>query len=73
MFFKQKKQETEKKTEYEVSYENLAVPEVRKEDPDETKTVDAGMTAAEETAADEEETIVYDTVAIPEIHLKKKK
>lgn len=73
MFFKQKKQETEKKTEYEVSYENLAVPEVRKEDPDETKTVDVGVTAAEETAADEEETIVYDTVAIPEIHLKKKK
>ena len=65
LFWKKKKdQETEHKNEfYQVESENLAVPEVHTAD---------GKHPEEEDER-KNEPICYDDVAIPEIHIRKKK
>lgn len=52
----------EKGHEYNLTYDNLAVPEIHTHEPEE---------AAEEE--DKKPGITYDSVAIPEIHIRKKK
>lgn len=54
------------KKSYDVAYENLAVPEIRTDTGTAAKAPDAS--SQEETV----DTIVYDEVAIPEIHIRKK-
>lgn len=63
MFGKKRgKKDEKKKTTYDVSYENLAVPEVHTE-PE----------ANDEATEDDGESITYESVAIPEIHIRRKK
>ena len=62
MFWK-KKRESDKKAKYVVESEDLAVPEVHKNEVHEDRA----------EIKDEDETITYDNVAIPEIHVRKKK
>lgn len=62
MFWKKKKK-SDKKAKYVVESEDLAVPEVHKNEVHEDKA----------EIKDEDETITYDNVAIPEIHVRKKK
>ena len=52
---------------YRMEQEDLAVPEVH------TGKVDHPDPAPAESAAPQEDPITYDNVAIPEIHLKRKK
>lgn len=52
----------EKKTGYEVKYENLAMPEV-KVDPQSTK---------DEEIQETKESVSYDSLAVPEIHIRKR-
>ena len=59
---KREKKDEKKKGAYDVSYENLAVPEVHTE-PEEK----------EDHEDDNGESITYDSVAIPEIHIRRKK
>lgn len=58
---KEKKREQEKKQGYQISYDNVAVPEVHTQPEEEEKD------SAEETPG-----VNYDSVAIPEIHIRKK-
>ncbi len=72
MFFKGKKQNKDNKSThefYDVKYENLAVPEVHTEPEAEVHT----EPEAEEEMEEEQESITYESVAIPEIHIRKKK
>lgn len=63
MFGKKRgKKDEKKKTTYDVSYENLAIPEVHTE-PE----------ANDEATEDDGESITYESVAIPEIHIRRKK
>ena len=63
MFGKKRgKKDEKKKTTYDVSYENLAVPEVHTEPG-----------ANDEATEDDGESITYESVAIPEIHIRRKK
>lgn len=62
MFFKKNQHRAEKNINYDVTYENLAIPEVH------TK---AGMN--EEEAEEKQDAITYESVAIPEIHIRKNK
>lgn len=61
--FNKKQNNEEQKKNYEVAYENLAVPEVH------TEEGEAEAQAAEEGT----EPISYVDAAIPEIHIRKKK
>lgn len=47
---------------YSVNYENLAVPEVS-----------TGEEPEQEKPEEPEDTVIYDTLAIPEVHFRKKK
>ncbi len=62
MFWKKKK-ESDKKAKYVVESEDLAVPEVHKNEVHEDKA----------EIKEEDASIAYDNVAIPEIHVRKKK
>lgn len=63
MFGKKRKAETKEKHDYDLTYDNLAIPEVHTHDE-----------AAQEETSDTEEppTVTYDSVAIPEVHIRKK-
>lgn len=65
MFSEKAKANANARKNYDVAYENLAIPEVRPE----PKPEDAKKDPSEK---EETESIVYDTVAIPEIHIRKK-
>ena len=62
MFWKKKK-ESDKKAKYVVESEDLAVPEVHKNEVHEEKA----------EIKEENKSISYDNVAIPEIHVRKRK
>lgn len=63
-----KKKNTDGKKNYDLTYENLAIPEIH--------THEMGETAAKEEKvvghSDEKPGVVYDSVAIPEVHIRKK-
>lgn len=59
---KREKKDKKKKSTYDVSYENLAVPEIHTEPETEN-----------EATEDNGESITYESVAIPEIHIRRKK
>ena len=61
--FWNKKEKSDKKAKYVVESEDLAVPEVHKNEVHEEKA----------EIKDENKSIAYDNVAIPEIHVRKKK
>ena len=68
MFWKKKKKQEVKaeKHDYELTYENVAVPEVHTHAPEEAP-------ASPQEKEDEEESVHYENLAIPEIHIRKKK
>lgn len=61
--FWNKKEKSDKKAKYVVESEDLAVPEVHRNEVREDKA----------EIKDEDVSIAYDNVAIPEIHVRKKK
>ena len=56
-------------SEYKIDSENLAVPEVHLAVPE----VHLGEVEGDDDKGESGESIVYDNVAIPEIHIKKRK
>ena len=58
-----KKNEKEKKP-YNLSFDNLAIPEIHTHPSEETSATDQD---------DDQSYVHYDTVAIPEVHIRKKK
>lgn len=66
MFKKKSDKENKKKLDFDVKYENLAVPEIHI-GPKSEKVHD------EIDDAEDTEGITYDSVAIPEIHIRRKK
>jgi len=60
----------DKKKDYNLTYDNLAIPEIHTQsDPDSS---DAVSNPVHTESSDEEANISYD-VAIPEVHIRKKK
>ena len=66
MFKKKLDKENKKKLDFDVKYENLAVPEIHIRPKSEE--IRDEIDDAEDT-----EGITYDSVAIPEIHIRRKK
>lgn len=64
--FKKKSDKENKKLDFDVKYENLAVPEIHI--GSKSEEVHDEIDDAEDT-----ESITYDSVAIPEIHIRRKK
>ena len=66
MFKKKSDKENKKKLDFDVKYENLAVPEIH---------IGSKRDEVQDEIDDEEDTegITYDSVAIPEIHIRRKK
>lgn len=63
MFKKKSDKENKKKLNFDVKYENLAVPEIH-----------VGTDSEDvQDEIDDTEGITYDSVAIPEIHIRRKK
>ena len=62
---KNARKEREKKN-YDLTYENLAIPEIHTHEAEEP--VDR-----EQKETDQKPEVVYDSVAIPEVHIRKKK
>ena len=64
--FKKKSDKENKKLDFDVKYENLAVPEIH---------IGSKSDEVQDEIDDEEDTegITYDSVAIPEIHIRRKK
>ena len=68
MFGKNSKKEEKKN--YDLSYENLAIPEIHTHEQQDERIEDRKEDADESQKG---VGVVYDSVAIPEIHVKKKK
>ena len=66
MFRKNSKKEEKKN--YDLSYENLAIPEIHTHEAEEQ--TDKEPEASGKT--DSKPGVVYDSVAIPEVHIRKK-
>ncbi|MCI5569008.1 MAG: hypothetical protein ACOYBH_06930 [Candidatus Alectryocaccobium sp.] len=66
MFKKKLDKENKKNLDFDVKYENLAVPEIH---------IGSKSDEVQDEIDDEEDTegITYDSVAIPEIHIRRKK
>ena len=62
-----KKKNTDGKKNYDLTYENLAIPEIRTHE-----TGEADEEGKQEKEADHKPGVVYDSVAIPEVHIRKK-
>lgn len=65
-----KKSKREEKKNYDLSYENLAIPEIHTHEQQDEKLENRRESADE---IQKEVGVVYDSVAIPEIHVKKRK
>ncbi len=63
-----KKKNTDGKKNYDLTYENLAIPEIHTHETEET----ADKEKREAKEADQKPGVVYDSVAIPEVHIRKK-
>ena len=63
-----KKKNTDGKKNYDLTYENLAIPEIHTHETGEA----ADKEKREEKEADHKPGVVYDSVAIPEVHIRKK-
>lgn len=63
-----KKKNTDGKKNYDLTYENLAIPEIHTHETEEP--VDKEKRETKE--ADHKPGVVYDSVAIPEVHIRKK-
>lgn len=63
-----KKKNTDGKKNYDLTYENLAIPEIHTHETEET----ADKEKREAKEADHKPGVVYDSVAIPEVHIRKK-
>ena len=63
MFWKKRKAEATEKHDYDLTYDNLAIPEVHTHDE---------TTETETSDTEEPPTVTYDSVAIPEVHIRKK-
>lgn len=63
-----KKKNTDGKKNYDLTYENLAIPEIHTHEAEETTDKEKGETRE----ADQKPGVVYDSVAIPEVHIRKK-
>lgn len=63
-----KKKNTDGKKNYDLTYENLAIPEIHTHEAEEQ--TDKEKRKAKE--ADQKPGVVYDSVAIPEVHIRKK-
>lgn len=61
-----KKKNTDGKKNYDLTYENLAIPEIHTHEAE--QPVDQ-----EQKETDQKPEVVYDSVAIPEVHIRKKK
>ena len=55
-----------KKKNYDLTYENLAIPEIHTHEAEEPAD-------KEQKETDQKPEVVYDSVAIPEVHIRKKK
>ena len=75
MFWKKKeKKKVEEKHEYDVQYENVAVPEVHIHKEEGNVSLGKDMLADVDGDSSEKETMItYDSLAVPEIHIKKKR
>lgn len=59
------------KKDYNLSYDNLAIPEIHKGDTeDEDKDISSDMVSEDNM---DRTHVTYDSVAVPEVHFKKKK
>ena len=63
-----KKKNTDGKKNYDLTYENLAIPEIHTHEAEEQ--TDKEPEASGKT--DSKPRVVYDSVAIPEVHIRKK-
>lgn len=61
-FFKKKKKPSQHEHEYDLTYDNVAIPEVH-----------THKAYCDEDNVDGDSPISYDNVAIPEVHIRKKK
>ena len=75
MFWKKKeKKKVEEKHEYDVRYENVAVPEVHIHKEERNASLGKDINADADADSGEKETVIaYDSLAVPEIHIKKKR
>ncbi len=62
-----KKKNTDGKKNYDLTYENLAIPEIHTHE-----TGEADKEPEEYHKTDSKPGVVYDSVAIPEVHIRKK-
>ena len=61
-FFKKKKKPSQNEHEYELTYDNVAIPEVH-----------THKAHCDDDNVNDDSPISYDNVAIPEVHIRKKK
>lgn len=57
---------------YSLSYDNLAIPEIHKVDSDNNDDVDISSDMVQGDNTDKPH-VTYDSVAVPEVHFKRKK
>ena len=60
------------KKDYSLSYDNLAIPEIHKVDSDNNDDVDISSDMVPGDNTDKPH-VTYDSVAVPEVHFKRKK
>lgn len=60
------------KKDYSLSYDNLAIPEIHKVDSDNNDDVDISSDIVPGDNTDKPH-VTYDSVAVPEVHFKRKK
>ena len=71
IFKKVKNKGNTPKQDYNLSYDNLAIPEIHKGDSDDE---DVDISSVMITDDNNDKThVTYDSVAVPEVHFKKKK
>lgn len=63
-----KKKNIDGKKNYDLTYENLAIPEIHTHETEKP----ADKEKREEKETDHKPGVVYDSVAIPEVHIRKK-
>ncbi len=71
IFKKVKNKGNTPKKDYNLSYDNLAIPEIHKGDSDNDDVDISSDMIAEENS--DKTHVTYDSVAVPEVHFKKKK
>ncbi len=64
-----KKKNTDGKKNYDLTYENLAIPEIHTHEAEEEA---AAKEEKEAGQPDQKPGVLYDSVAIPEVHIRKK-